>query len=71
MDDGLRLMPRVSCATAGREALDSSEASVKGDDAVLRGSDYESVKRIVQDTEAEVGEVARVARMEFINAPIL
>ena len=30
-----------------------------------------SIKRIVQDTETEVGEVSRVARVEFTNAPIL
>ena len=41
----------------------------EGGDTVVTGD--VSIKGIAQDTESEVGEVLGVARMEFIDAPVL
>lgn len=41
----------------------------EGGDAVVTGD--VSIKGIAQDTESEIGEVLGVARMEFIDTPVL
>ena len=41
----------------------------EGGDAVVAGD--VSIKWIAQDAESEVGEVLGVARMEFVDAPVL